>query len=132
LILGFFLIGLLAIAGSIALADSFVQQRDLQDVCDGAAAAAAATAIDLRRGAVAESDTDAEFADTAEIERAVDLYLARDPDRRRVQVSAALTADRRTLTLRCTRTQPLAFGAVFALPSVTHAAISSARARLRD
>ena len=39
MILGFFLLAMLMVAGSIALGQAFVQQRDLQDVCDGAAAA---------------------------------------------------------------------------------------------
>ena len=49
LILGFFLIALLVVAGAVALGDAFVDQRNLQDVCDGAAAAAAASAADLDR-----------------------------------------------------------------------------------
>ena len=40
LIIGFFLISMLMVAGSVAAGDAFVQQRGLQDVCDGAALAA--------------------------------------------------------------------------------------------
>ncbi|MDQ2751380.1 MAG: pilus assembly protein TadG-related protein, partial [Actinomycetota bacterium] len=50
LILGFFIIALITVAGAVAAGDAFVQQRGLQDVCDGAAAAAAAGGADLNRG----------------------------------------------------------------------------------
>ena len=57
-VLGFFIIALLLVAGSVAAGDAFVQQRDLQDVCDGAAVAAA-SAADLsanRSGTSASGD----------------------------------------------------------------------------
>ena len=125
LILGFFLLAMLMVAGSIALGQAFVQQRDLQDVCDGAAAAAAASSADLDRGvSVAESGS-LQFADA---EPAVAAYLARDPDRRSVQVAARLSADHRRITLTCTRTTGLAFGRLFGRAHVRHTTTSSARA----
>lgn len=125
LILGFFLVALLMVAGSIALGQAFVQQRNLQDICDGAAAAAAASAADLdRSGAVATADS-LQFAG---VEQQVSAYLARDPARRGIHVQVLLSADRRRLTLRCAQTTRLAFGGLFGRSHVQHTATSSARA----
>ena len=125
LILGFFLIALLVVAGSIALGDAFVQQRNLQDVCDGAAAAAAAGAADLDRQAGLATGNSLPFA---HVEAVVSAYMARDPARRSVHVSAALSPDRERLTLTCRQTTSVAFGALFDRPHVHHVARSSARA----
>jgi len=125
LILGFFLIALLVVAGSVALGDAFVQQRNLQDVCDGAAAAAAADAADLDREHDLAGDRSLRFA---HVEAAVSGYLGRDPDRRSVHVHAVLSADRERITLTCEQTTRLAFGAFFARAHVHHVATSSARA----
>jgi uncharacterized membrane protein len=125
LILGFFLLSLLLVAGSIALGQAFVQQRALQDECDGAAAAAAASAADLdRSGAVASAES-LQFDDaTAQVQ----AYLARDPARRDVQVAVALSPDRRRVTLTCAQTTELAFGGMFGRSHVRHTATSTARA----
>lgn len=125
LILGFFIIAFLVVAASITLGQAFVQQRDLQDVCDGAAAAAAASAADLDRGGSLASGTSLQFDDVG---REVDAYLARDPSRRGVSVQARLTTDRRRITLRCSQTRTLALGRLFERGHVTHTAVSSARA----
>lgn len=128
LILGFFLVALLVIAGAVAAGDAFVQQRDLQDVCDGAATAAAANGVDLGRGGALASEHELQFGDVA---RAVSDYLARDPSRYHVHVTAQLSADRRTLTLTCEQTEPVAFGAMFGKAAgVRHRATSSAEAPL--
>jgi uncharacterized membrane protein len=132
LILGFFLLALLTVAGSVALADAFVQQRDLQDICDGAAAAAAATAIDLDRAAGPGERPTATFADAARVEAVVAAYLARDPQRRTVSVHAEFDSTRTTLTLHCAQRRTIAFGVIFGNPSVTHAVRSTARVPLRD
>jgi uncharacterized membrane protein len=124
LILGFFLLAGLVVAGSIALGAAFVQQRDLQDICDGAAAAAAASAVQLERGGDAANLRSLRFG---EVESAVAAYLDRDPQRRSVQVSATLSADRRRLTLTCEQTRSLVFGALFGHPHLHHVATSSAR-----
>ena len=131
LILGFFLVALLVVGGSVALADAFVQQRDLQDVCDGAAAAAAASALDLGRAGGVGTDQNAAFADPSSVETAVGRYLARDPDRRTVTVRAVLSPDRTTLTLHCAQRRTLALGANFGAPTINHTATSSARAPTR-
>jgi hypothetical protein len=125
LILGFFLIALLAVAGAVALGDAFVDQRNLQDVCDGAAAAAAASAADLDREHGIDAGGSLHFA---EVEKAIDAYLARDAERRHIQVRATLSDDATRITLTCEQTMPLAFGAVFGRSQVRHTATASARA----
>ena len=125
LILGFFLIALIVVAGAVALGDAFVDQRNLQDVCDGAAAAAAASAADLDRTHGAGSGDSLRFA---QVETAVRDYLARDASRRSVHVNATLSDAGTRITLVCAQTTSLAFGAVFGRPTVRHVARSSARA----
>jgi uncharacterized membrane protein len=125
LILGFFLIAVLVVAGSVALGQAFVQQRDLQDVCDGAAAAAAASAADLDRSGAVAAGGSLQFDN---VEAVVTAYLARDPGRRDVQVRASLSTDRRRLTLTCEQTTSLAFGGLFGRAHLRHVATSTARA----
>jgi hypothetical protein len=130
LILGFFLIALLLSGGAVAAGDAFMQQRGLQDVCDGAAAAAAAAAgqVDRSAGAGAGAEVALAFGDVDSVVRA---YLARDPSRSGVQVRVSLADNRRTLTLTCIQTQKIAFGSMFGKAGgVRHVATSSARARL--
>jgi hypothetical protein len=128
LILGFFLVALLVVAGSVAAGDAFVQQRDLQDVCDGAAAAAAASAADLARGGGVGGGTELRFAG---VQRAVDEYLARDRSRSGVHAAAAVSADATRLTVTCTESTQIVFGAMFGKgDGVRHVAHSSARAPL--
>ncbi|MGI8761039.1 MAG: pilus assembly protein TadG-related protein [Jatrophihabitantaceae bacterium] len=128
LILGFFLLALTMIAGAVAAGDAFVQQRGLQDVCDGAAAAAAASAADLSRASDVGRGDAARFTDVA---RAVSGYQQRDPSRAEVRITASVSGDGRTLTLSCVETRKIAFGAMFGKgDGVRHAATSSARAPL--
>ena len=128
LILGFFLIAMFVVAGSIALGQAFVQQRDLQDVCDGAAAAAAATSADLDRShGIAATDDSLRFADA---QHNVDAYLARDPSRDGVQAVVTLSADARRVRLACSQTRHLVFGALFGRADVAHHAVSTARAAI--
>lgn len=128
LIIGFFLVALLAVAGSVAAGDAFVQQRNLQDVCDGAAAAAAASAADLGRGTAIAGGTELRFAGA---QAAVAAYLARDADRDQVRAVTALSPDATVLTVRCEQTSRIAFGAMFGLGrGVRQSARSSARAPL--
>lgn len=125
LILGFFLIALMTVAGAIALGQAFVQQRDLQDVCDGAAAAAAASSADLNRGASVGNADSLRFAGVHDV---VDAYLARDPARRGVTVQARVSANRERIVLTCSQTTSVALGGVFGRAHVRHTAVSSARA----
>jgi uncharacterized membrane protein len=128
LVLGFVILALLMVAGSVAFADAFVQQRDLQDVCDGAVAAAASTAIDLGRSRVDAQAVTLPFADQGRVDAAVEAYLDRDPDRRSVRVAASVSTDRGTVTLQCAETRPVPFGRFFGRLSITHTATSSAQA----
>lgn len=126
LILGFFLLGLMVVAGSVAAADAYVQQRGLQDVCDGAAAGAAAGAADLGRGSGFATGEDLRFAAA---QRLIEEYLRRDRSRSDVQAVAAMSADATTVTLTCTETSKIAFGAMFGKGGgVHHTARASARA----
>ncbi len=128
LILGFFLVALLMIAGSVAAGDAFVQQRGLQDVCDGAATAAAATAVEVGRGGELAAESALQFGD---VEAAISDYLARDADRADVRTTVQLSADRRALTIACEQTEHIAFGAMFGYgDGVHHRVISSAAAYL--
>jgi uncharacterized membrane protein len=128
LILGFFLVALLMIGGAIAAADAFVQQRGLQDVCDGAASAAAAAGARLDRGASLGAGAQLAFDD---VEQAIARYLARDSDRAGVHADAALSADATTVLLTCTETAKVAFGAMFGRGAgVRHTVHSAARSPL--
>lgn len=125
LILGFFLIALLVIAGSVAAGDAFVQQRGLQDVCDGAATAAAAAAVEVGRGGALADESALQFSDA---EAAISEYLARDPDRAGVRATVQLSADRRALTLTCEQTERIAFGAMFGYGDGVHHRVTSSAA----
>src|SRR3954471_5907509 len=125
LILGFFLIALIMVAGSVALGEAFVQQRDLQDVCDGAAAAAAASGADLDREHGVTAGGSLRFVD---VEPVVTAYLARDPGRLGVHVNAHLSPDGPRTPLAGRRTASLAFGAFGGRGHVRHMPTSSAGA----
>jgi uncharacterized membrane protein len=125
-ILGFFLVALLTVAGAVAAAQAFVQQRDLQDLCDGAATAAAASAIDLSRTGGVVQGPDLRFAGA---DAAVQGYLARDPDRSGTQVSTVVSPDGTEIALTCRQTRAIAFGALFGKAGgLRHVAHSTARA----
>ena len=128
MILGFFLVALLMVAGAIAAGDAFVQQRGLQSLCDGAASDAAGSAIDLDRGLGAGSGDSLRFD---HVDAAVTAYLARDRQRERVRVTAELSPDRTTVTLTCADTAIVAFGSFFGRGAgIVQHATSSARAPL--
>ncbi len=128
LVLGFFLVAILMIGGAVAAADAFTQQRELQDVCDGAAAAAAASAARLDRGPELAGGQALCFGD---VRQAVIGYLTRDPGRADVHASAVVSPDASTLTLTCTETSKIAFGAMFGKGhGVRHTVHSSVRAPL--
>jgi hypothetical protein len=127
LILGFFLVALMMVAGTVSFAQSFVQQQGLQDVCDGAAAAAA-SAANLDRDTALGAGPSLRFD---EVQRVVAGYLARDAGRADVQSAVTLSADARQLRLTCTETLPVAFGAMFGKgDGVRHTVHSAARAPL--
>jgi Putative Flp pilus-assembly TadE/G-like len=129
LILGCFVLAFLIVAGSVAAGDAFVQQRSLQSVCDGAAAAAATSAdlaADRETGEVGGS-----ALRLANVQDAVDRYLSRDASRSTVHVDATLSADAETVSLACVQHTAITFGALFGKGAgVDHRAISTARAPL--
>ena len=129
LILGCFLVAFLIVAGSVAAGDAFVQQRGLQSVCDGAAAAAA-TSADLA-AARETGDVGGSALRLANVQEAVERYLARDASRSTVHVEATLSQDAEAVSLVCVEHTEIAFGAVFGKGAgVDHHAISTARAPL--
>jgi uncharacterized membrane protein len=119
LILGLFLIALLLVAGSIAAGDAFVQQDQLQDLCDGAAVAAASAAD--------------QFLILAGVQSAVTNYLDRDPARDAVTMQASLSVDATEVAVRCSQTRTIAFGSLFGYGNgVVHTATSTAKGRRND
>ena len=108
LILGFFLVGLLVVAGAVLAGDAYTRQRDLQSICDGAVLAAA-NAVDSR---AARTEQLAGALPLAGAQRAVDDYLARDPARAGTRIRTSVAQDGRTVTADCRRHVRLAFGAV--------------------
>ncbi len=125
---GFFLIGLLVVAGAVLASDAFTKQRELQSVCDGAAIAAA-NALDT---AAARSQPLSGALPLAEVQRATDDYLARDPDRASVRIQAGLSADGQTVLADCRQRTRLAFDALIGhQDGVDEHATASARGVLR-
>ena len=108
LILGFFLLGLLLVAGAVMASDAFTHQRDLQSVCDGAAVAGA-NAID--RPAARTHELTATLP-LAAVQAAVQGYLAADPARSAVSVQAAVSADGSTVLVDCHIRTKLAFAGI--------------------
>jgi putative Flp pilus-assembly TadE/G-like protein len=126
LILGFFVLAMVMTAGAIAAGQAFVQQRDLQELCDGAVAAAAASAANLDRVGDPVDTSAVRFSSV--VDQAVAGYLARGDDQGAVQTDARLSADESTVDLRCVRIARIPFGALFGKPSgVRHVVTSSAR-----
>ena len=125
LVLGFFVVALLLVAGAVAASDAFVDQRAVQSVCDGATLAGA-EAVNLtavrNRGAPRIGDLP-----LGEVQAAAQAYLDRDADRSTVQLVATVSDDGRRVEATCTQTRPIAFGPVFGLGGgVTHRVTSSA------
>jgi uncharacterized membrane protein len=113
LILGFFLIGLLVVAGAVMASDAFTQQRDLQSVCDGAAVAGA-NAID---SATARTHPLTTTLPLAAVQAAVQSYLAADAGRADVTVEAGLSADGATVLADCRIRTRLAFASLIGHPN---------------
>lgn len=128
LILGFFLIGLLMVAGAVLAGASFSSQRDLQSICDGAAIAAA-NSLD---SAAARTQPLAGALPLAQVQRSAADYLARDPSRATVRIRATLTADGQTVLADCRQHVKLAFEAVIGRRGgIEEHATASARGVLR-
>jgi hypothetical protein len=112
LILGFFLIGLLMVAGAVLASDAFTHQRDLQSVCDGAAVAGA-NAID---GPAARTRELTATLPLAAVQAAVQDYLDEDAGRAEVYVQAGLSADGSTVLADCRISTQLAFAGLLGRP----------------
>lgn len=125
LIIGFFLIALVAGAGSVVAGQAFVAQRDLQDQCDSIAAAAAASAADVDRSQALGTHDALRFTD---VQHLVDAALLREHAAHAPRVVARVTDRGRTIRLQCSTTLPVAFGALFGRASgVRHVVDSSAQ-----
>lgn len=123
LIIGFFVLAMLASAASVAAGQAFVSQRDLQDQCDGMAAAAAAATASVDRGSAVAGGGSLRFAD---VQRFVDAATARSGSD--VHVAARVTDGGQTIRLHCISIVPVVFGAVFGRPhGQRHVVDSSAR-----
>lgn len=108
LVLGFFLVGLLVVAGAVLAGDAYTKQRELQSICDGAVLAAA-NALDSR---VARSQPLTGALPLAGVQQAAEAYLSGDPGRTGVRIRAEVGADGRTVAADCRRRVSLAFGSV--------------------
>ena len=129
LILGCFVLAFLIVAAGVAAGDAFVQQRGLQNVCDGAAAAAA-TSADLAADR-ATGEVGGSALRLANVQDAVDGYLSREASRSTVRIDATLSADSETVSLACVEHTAIVFGALFGKGGgVDHRAFSTARAPL--
>lgn len=130
LILGFFLLALLITGGAVAAGQAYVHQRELQQDCDGAAAALGASAVGLDREATPGAG---DYARLTDVDTVLHAYLARDAGRRGVKIVPGPGDDGTLLTLHCTETRGIAFGAMFGMSDgVRHSAFSSVRAHLED
>ena len=129
LIVGCWLLVMLIVAGYVAASDAFAKRVDLQDVCDGAAIAAA-NSVDLAR-ARDRPDRSAGYLQLDDVQTAVADYLARDQWRSAIELTASLNDDRTQVTLSCRRRTKIAFGWVFGKPAgVTATVTATARSAL--
>lgn len=128
LILGFFLIALLFVGGTVALSDAVTKQRDLQSVCDGAAVVAANSA---RPDALHGNGTSLDAIPLGNADDAIARYLANDPGRSGVQATGRLSPDGGTVELTCTQHVRVAFAGLIAKSEgIDQTATASARSPL--
>jgi hypothetical protein len=106
LILGFFLIGLLVVAGSVTASDAFTKQRDLQSVCDGTAIAAANSPdLVVARGHL----THLKALPLGKLQDAIDNYVSRDASRAGTAAVVVDVSPDGAVTVGCQRRSRLAF-----------------------
>lgn len=124
LVLGFLMLALLLVAGSVAAGDAYVQQSNLQSACDAAAVAAAADVdSDAQR-----ASTDTTALQLANVQADVRGFLDRDADRSKIDANATIAADGATVMVLCQEREPVAFGVLFgAGAGIVHRATASAR-----
>jgi Flp pilus assembly protein TadG len=128
LILGFFLIGLLVVAGSVTASDAFTKQRDLQSICDGAAIA---TANSLDLAAARGSLSELHALPLGGLQDAAEAYLQRDSGRDGATVVVVDVSTDGVVTLSCRRRTRLAFAGLFGFGAgIDQSTSSSARSPL--
>jgi hypothetical protein len=130
LILGFVLLVLLMVAGSIAAGDAFVDQQSVQSSCDGVAAAGAGA---LDSSAVFSGGLDGRVdLPLADVDRAIASYLSRDSSRGNLVVQAQTNSGGDAVIVRCSLRTSLAFGSFFGFgDGIEHVATATARAAVR-
>jgi hypothetical protein len=124
LILGCWLLVMLIAAGYVAATDAFAQRVDLQDVCDGAAVAAA-NSVDLAGGRDVGGNVTGGYVRLDGVRNAVAAYMSRDEWRGAIRLEASLSDDHTRVSLRCTRRSKIAFGGLFAKPHGVLLTVSS-------
>lgn len=124
LILGCWLLVMLVAAGYVAATDAFAKRVDLQDVCDGAAIAAA-NSVDFVSGRDVGGAQGNGFLQLDDVQSAVNTYLARDPWRSAIRLSASLNDDRTEVTVSCQRRSKIAFGWLFGKPDGVVATVTA-------
>lgn len=128
LILGFFLIALLFVGGTVALSDAVTRQRELQSTCDGAAIAAANSAS---RASLHDSGAPSGAIPLDDADNAIEAYLQRDPALSAVRASGSVSQDGTRVVLTCTQRGKIAFGALIGKPDgIQQSATSAARSPL--
>lgn len=131
LILGFFVVAALVVFGGVAAGDAFVDQRNVQSVCDGATLAAAG-AVDTGKFRSGQGAGSGSAAPLREVQRAAGEYLARDGTRTGVTIDARLSPDGLRVDATCVQILPVTFGSTFGLGGgVRHVVASSASTVLR-
>lgn len=116
LIAGFAVIALVLVLGATAASVAFLAQRDLANVCDGAAIAAAQSLDEASfyRGA---GDDDVLPLSQTVVESAVARYLGQDYARDPNGLTMSAGTDGRVVTVRCQRAVTLPFGALVGYPN---------------
>ncbi|WP_163508895.1 pilus assembly protein TadG-related protein [Fodinicola acaciae] len=124
LILLFFLLGLVLVAGTVAASAAFLAQRDLQSDCDGAAIVAA-NALDAAGFYGSDHAGDSLPLAAGAAQSAVDAYAA-DAALAETSFAVAVAAGRAQVT--CSRVVRLPFGPTFGYgDGLRRTAVSDAR-----
>lgn len=118
------LVGALMVFGAIAASDAFLEQQEVQSICDGAALAAANQADEAAvytRGVGTELPLTRAAAEAAVADQLHDAGTALD--------SWSAATDGAEVTVRCSRSVPIAFGWLFLGGDLLErTAVASARA----
>jgi len=111
MILLFFCVAALVVTGTITASAAFLAQRDLVAVCDAASLAGAdALAESVAYGTGLGESVPLQ---PAEVQQAVGQFYARNYSGDPYGLTLSAATDGTTVTVTCSRTVPLPFGAVF-------------------